>query len=77
MSHKENHSRSIAKTISWRIIATVTTVSIVYVATGDLTLSLEVGLVEVFAKLILYYIHERTWSKVRWGKTKAKQEINQ
>jgi len=30
--------------------------------------SLGVGLVEVILKMIFYYLHERAWNKVSWGK---------
>jgi len=65
---RENHQRSLAKTISWRILATVTTMGIVFIFTGRIVLSLGVGLVEVITKGFLYYLHERLWGKVSWGK---------
>jgi len=58
---KESHLRSILKTISWRIIATTTTVTIAYFVFGDITNALKVGGIEFFAKMIIYYLHERTW----------------
>ncbi len=63
----ETHKRSIAKGITWRIIASATTMTIVFIATGDLILVASVGLVDVTAKIFFYYLHERTWGKVRWG----------
>ena len=59
--------RSIAKTISWRVVATVATIVIVYAFTGEAALSFGVGVVEVAAKVVLYYGHERAWSRVEWG----------
>ena len=64
------HSRSIAKAISWRIVATLTTFTIVYILTGELTLSMEVGVFDVTSKMLLYYLHERGWGKVSWGQLK-------
>ena len=60
--------RSIAKTISWRVIATFTTMIIVFLLTREISLSLLAGGFDVIAKLVLYYVHERAWLKVRWGK---------
>ncbi len=40
---------------------------VVYVVTGDLTLVASVGVVDVIAKVFFYYLHERTWGKVKWG----------
>ena len=68
MSYKEARYRSVIKAISWRILATTATITIVYVFTRKLILSLEVGAVEVIAKMILYYFHERTWGRVQVGK---------
>ena len=64
---KDGHARSVAKAISWRFVATVTTMIIVYLFTGEIALSLGVGALEVVSKIILYYFHERIWTKVRWG----------
>lgn len=64
----EDHKlRSIIKTVTWRIIATGTTAGLVYLFTGELTLAMEVGLLEVVLKLLFYYLHERGWESVGWG----------
>lgn len=54
---REQHKRSIAKAISWRIFATLTTIAIVFVFTGKLVLSLSIGFVEMLSKIFLYYAH--------------------
>lgn len=64
----EKPMRSIAKGISWRILATLATIALVYIFTGNISLSLGIGLVEVILKIILYYFHERIWNKIKWGK---------
>ena len=69
-SSSETHTRTVFKSISWRIIATLTTISIVFLFTKKLILSLGVGLVEVTLKILFYYLHERLWNKVAWGKKK-------
>ena len=56
---KETHLRSVSKGISWRILATITTVSIVFLITGKIDTALEIGAIEVVAKIIIYYVHER------------------
>ena len=63
----ETHKRSILKGITWRFIASLTTMSVVYIMTGNLALVASVGLVDILAKVFFYYIHERTWGRVRWG----------
>jgi len=64
----DKHVRSISKGISWRVIATITTMSLVFVFTGDVSLSLGIGVFDVILKLIFYYIHERAWNMVTWGR---------
>ncbi|NIM58970.1 MAG: DUF2061 domain-containing protein [Candidatus Aminicenantes bacterium] len=66
----EAHSRTIAKAISWRAIATLTTMIIVFLFTRRIILTLGVGLAEVIAKITFYYLHERIWEKISWGKDK-------
>ena len=65
---EDTEKRTLAKTISWRTTATLTTMIIVYVFTGKVSLTVGVGLVEVVSKIFLYYLHERVWGKVGWGK---------
>lgn len=55
--------RHIAKTISWRIIGTLDTMIISWVITGSWQWGLAIGGVEVFTKMILYFLHERAWYK--------------
>ena len=64
----ESHARTVIKAVSWRFIATFTTMTIVYIFTREWTLSLGVGLFEVLAKITFYYLHERAWQKIGWGK---------
>ena len=64
----ETKRRSVLKAISWRTWATITTAIIVFVFTGRFALAITVGLLEVFAKMALYFFHERLWQKIRYGK---------
>jgi adenylylsulfate kinase len=64
----ETKKRSILKAISWRTWATITTAVIVYIFTGRFALAITIGLLEVFAKMALYFFHERFWQKINYGK---------
>lgn len=68
--YKETNKRSIVKGISWRVVATTTTIIIVYVFFGRLDLAIAAGLIESVLKVGLYWAHERTWFKIRWGRKK-------
>ncbi len=64
----ESHKRSITKTITWRIIATLVTFSIVYYFTREVVLSTSIGLADAIIKTVAYYSHERLWHKISYGK---------
>ena len=68
--YKETNRRSIVKGISWRIVATTTTIVIVYVFFGRLDLAVAAGLIESVVKVALYWGHEKIWQKIHWGKKK-------
>ena len=59
--------RHIAKTLTWRICATITTMCVAWWVTGDPTTGLAVGGIEFFIKMPIYYIHERIWYKSNYG----------
>jgi adenylylsulfate kinase len=63
----ETRRRSILKAISWRAIATLITVAVVYMFTGEVKSALTVGLADTTIKFGAYFFHERTWSKIRYG----------
>ena len=60
---KENKSRSIGKSISWRILASCDTILISYLITGSIAIAATIGSIEVMTKMVLYYFHERAWNK--------------
>jgi len=66
--YKETNLRSIAKGISWRFVATGTTIIIVYTFFGRLDLAIAAGLLETVAKVALYWAHEKIWQKIKFGK---------
>jgi adenylylsulfate kinase len=68
---RESHSRSMAKAISWRIFGTLVTAALVFVFTRQLVLSLTVGAVEFFSKIGLFWLHERLWDRLAWGKQRV------
>ncbi len=65
---KETKTRSVIKSITWRFLATLTTVSLVYIFTGKIDVAMEIGGIEMILKILIYFIHERVWYKVRFGK---------
>lgn len=63
----EKHSRTVFKTITWRIVAFGSTLIILYLLTGDFDMSLYHSILIHAAKTILYYVHERLWNRSNYG----------
>lgn len=66
----ETHTRSIVKSLLWRVVATLTSLVVTYEFTHSLGLATTVSLVGAAIGTALYYIHERIWDSVHWGRTK-------
>lgn len=63
-----SYKRHLAKTISWRIIGTIDTVTISGLITGSWVAGLAIGGVEIISKMVLYFLHERAWYKfIKFG----------
>lgn len=62
---KERIRRSLAKTVSWRVIGTIDTVLISWIVTGTAALALSIGAIELISKMILYFFHERVWNIIK------------
>jgi uncharacterized membrane protein len=55
--------RHILKTITYRILGTLTTVITAYLLGASLQISSLLGLGELLLKPIIYFLHERFWFK--------------
>jgi adenylylsulfate kinase len=64
----DTHTRSIVKAISWRTIGTIDTFILSWFITGEIKLAAAIGGSEVITKMVLYWLHERGWNKIKWGK---------
>lgn len=64
----ETHARTLAKTVLWRVIATVVSIGVVYSFTGLIQQSVEISLAGAVVGMFTYYFHERFWNAVRWGR---------
>lgn len=65
---EEKHWRSLVKGISWRIVGTTDTIIIATFITHDFSKALSIGATELITKIALFWLHERLWMKVKWGK---------
>jgi|GEM_PF-2281427 len=64
----ETVKRSIAKTISYRVVISVLHFTVIYYITGRWQIALGfVGLSSIYS-VFTFYFHDRLWDKVTWGK---------
>ena len=61
--------RSLAKAVSWRITGTIDTFLISWLITGQVLLASGIALAEIMTKVVLFWLHERVWNKIKWGRT--------
>ena len=59
--------RSIAKTLTWRGLASSDGFLRDYLFTPSPSTAEPIAVGEVVTKMALYYFHERIWSHVNWG----------
>jgi uncharacterized membrane protein len=67
----DTNSRSIAKAVSYRFLGSICTALIVLIFSGDIKISAGVGALDMFAKIGLYFLHERLWNHISYGRQKA------
>jgi len=65
---KVTKARSITKSFSYRIFGTLSSFLVVYVITGKGDLSALIAFWETVVKVYIYYVHERVWNKIEWGR---------
>lgn len=62
------HLRSLAKAVSWRFVGSLDTFILTMIFTGRLKYAVSIASAEALTKIVLFYLHERAWRLVRWGR---------
>ena len=62
------YQRSLIKGVCWEIVSFIVTAFAVFLWYGDLAISIKFSFFLSLAKIFLFFIHERLWKKVVWGK---------
>jgi uncharacterized membrane protein len=60
--------RSLIKTITWRMTGSTATFGISYLISGNFVIAGTIAIIQLVANTILYFIHERIWNKIKWGR---------
>ena len=68
----DSRLRSLIKSISWRFVGSLDTFLLTLLYTGKLKYAVSIASAEAITKILLYYVHERAWRKVRWGRLEDK-----
>jgi uncharacterized membrane protein len=64
----ETHTRSVLKAVSWRTLGTLDTFAISWLMTGRAEIAGSIAGIEIITKVAWYYLHERLWAAIRWGR---------
>lgn len=72
----ESTRRSIAKALSWRLVATVITSTLVFVITGEGKFAATIGLSDTLIKFFVYFGHERLWNRIAFGRHPKQPEYS-
>lgn len=68
MKANATHTRTLVKALTWRITATLITFLLVWLFSKDVSIALTVGGLEFSIKLLAYYLHDRAWLHIPWGR---------
>lgn len=66
-SVSDSRIRHLIKPFTWRFLATLDTIVISAILFNDIKIGAQLGLIEIFSKILLYYIHDKIWYKFKFG----------
>ncbi len=66
----DSHTRSLAKAVSYRVLGSAATALVVYLFSRNMPLSASVGGLDMVLKIVLYFLHERIWNHIPFGRPK-------
>jgi uncharacterized membrane protein len=70
----DSNKRSLAKALSWRMLATLITTAIVFALTGKGEFAATIGVADTLVKFFIYFGHERLWNRIPYGRKKQEPE---
>ena len=75
MSYYEHHKRSLAKTLGFHLLIVVADTIVVFLFVQKASTTLDIVVLTNLVSGLLYFVHERTWNKIHWGKTKIEIDV--
>ena len=64
----ETHVRLFLKAVSRRTLGTLDTFAISWFFTGRVEIAGSIAALEIATKIVWYYLHERVWAAIPWGR---------
>ena len=64
----ETNKRTIAKAFCWQAVGLIVMTIIGYIFTGSAGEGGALALTSAVVGLVNYFLHERMWARVRWGR---------
>jgi uncharacterized membrane protein len=61
--------------VSWRFIGSMDTFILSFLVTGNPIWAVSIASAEAVTKITLFYLHERAWRLVRWGRQDAAHHV--
>lgn len=61
-------TRTVAKSVTWRAVGFCSLAILLYLRTGSWSLSASTSVLHALVQVALYYVHDKAWDRVRWGK---------
>ncbi len=71
----ESNARSIAKAVSYRVLGSIATAVIFYILNHNVSLSLIGGALDAVVKIGVYFVHERVWNHIDYGRPKSPEYV--
>lgn len=65
----DTNTRSLVKTVTWRLTGSGATFGISWLISGDIAIAGTIAVIQIVANTVLYYVHERIWNTVKWGRS--------
>lgn len=65
---KDSFKRSLIKSIGYRLIIIILDFATVYIFTGKVNIALGFMLVSNVYTTVTYFLYERLWDRIKWGK---------
>ena len=63
--------RTIAKSVTWQMMGLLSMTLVGYLFTHSLTASSGIAIASGATGFVAYFLHERAWSRVHWGRSIA------